>query len=132
MEEGLHNSSCGASNATADQALFTRLTQFLMGLSETFDHLRDQLLVMDPVPTVKKAYSMILRVEKQREVSIEGVETLENLAMHMKVGGRKEHTSRQWQHRTHTDKRNMYCNNCDRPGHSRDTCFKLHGTPDWY
>ncbi|KAL0380276.1 UNVERIFIED_CONTAM: hypothetical protein Sangu_0091900 [Sesamum angustifolium] len=56
--------TCGASKTTADQAVFTRLIQFLMGLSESFDHLRDQLLVMDPVPTVNKAYSMVLRVEK--------------------------------------------------------------------
>ncbi|KAL0293766.1 UNVERIFIED_CONTAM: hypothetical protein Sangu_3231500 [Sesamum angustifolium] len=51
--------TCGASKTTADQAVFTRLIQFLMGLSESFDHLRDQLLVMDPVPTTNKAYSMV-------------------------------------------------------------------------
>ncbi|KAL2252651.1 uncharacterized protein LOC110012417 [Sesamum indicum] len=33
--------TCGAFRAAADQATFTRLTQFLMGLSENFDHLRD-------------------------------------------------------------------------------------------
>ncbi|KAK4384958.1 Retrovirus-related Pol polyprotein from transposon RE1 [Sesamum angolense] len=64
-----------------DQATFTRLIQFLMGLSETFDHLRDQLLVMDPVPTVNKAYSMVLRVEKQREVNVDYTNTMDNAAM---------------------------------------------------
>ncbi|KAL0364470.1 UNVERIFIED_CONTAM: Retrovirus-related Pol polyprotein from transposon RE1 [Sesamum angustifolium] len=73
--------TCGVSKATADQATFTRLIQFLMGLSETFDHLRDQLLVMDPVPTVNKAYSMVLRVEKQREVNVDYTNTMDNAAM---------------------------------------------------
>ncbi|KAL0408068.1 UNVERIFIED_CONTAM: hypothetical protein Sradi_1741200 [Sesamum radiatum] len=95
--------TCGAFKAAADQAVFTRLIQFLMGLSETFDHLHDQLLVMDPVPSVNKAYSMILRVEKQREVNMEGTESVDIAAMQVRTGG-----------------------------HTRDTCFKLHGTPDWY
>ncbi|KAL0337787.1 UNVERIFIED_CONTAM: hypothetical protein Scaly_2053800 [Sesamum calycinum] len=46
--------TCGASKTVVDQAVFTRLIQFLMGLSESFHHLSDQLLVMDPVPTVNK------------------------------------------------------------------------------
>ncbi|KAL0431495.1 UNVERIFIED_CONTAM: Retrovirus-related Pol polyprotein from transposon RE2 [Sesamum radiatum] len=30
------------------------------------------------------------------------------------------------------DKRNHYCDYCEKTGHTRDTCFKIHGTPDWY
>ncbi|KAL0324698.1 UNVERIFIED_CONTAM: Retrovirus-related Pol polyprotein from transposon RE2 [Sesamum calycinum] len=29
-------------------------------------------------------------------------------------------------------RRNQYCDHCERTGHTRETCFKLHGTPDWY
>ncbi|KAL0288541.1 UNVERIFIED_CONTAM: hypothetical protein Scaly_2727500 [Sesamum calycinum] len=36
--------------------------------SNAYDHVRSQVLLMDPLPTVGKAYSMFLRVEKQREV----------------------------------------------------------------
>ncbi|KAK4383954.1 hypothetical protein Sango_3105000 [Sesamum angolense] len=57
----------GASKATADQAIFTPLIQFLMGFSDTFGHLRDQLLVMDPIPINNNAYSMILRVENRKK-----------------------------------------------------------------
>ncbi|KAL0287186.1 UNVERIFIED_CONTAM: hypothetical protein Sradi_7129300 [Sesamum radiatum] len=34
--------------------------------------------------------------------------------------------------RGHTDKKNLVCDHCNKPGHSKDTCFKIHGTPDWY
>ncbi|KAL0416483.1 UNVERIFIED_CONTAM: hypothetical protein Slati_3480200 [Sesamum latifolium] len=30
------------------------------------------------------------------------------------------------------DKKNMKCEHCDRPGHDKSTCSKLHGVPDWY
>ncbi|KAL0299191.1 UNVERIFIED_CONTAM: Retrovirus-related Pol polyprotein from transposon RE1 [Sesamum radiatum] len=124
--------TCGLSKAIVDQAIFTRLIQFLMGLSETFDHLRDQLLVMDPVPTVNKAYSMVLRVEKQREVHMDGADAIDNVAMQVRGGGRREFVPRSVQRKILTDKRSQYCNHCDRSGHTRETCFKLHGTPDWY
>ncbi|KAK4382022.1 Retrovirus-related Pol polyprotein from transposon RE2 [Sesamum angolense] len=67
--------------ATADQATFTKLIQFLMGLSGTFHHFHDQLLVMYPVQTVNKDYSMVLRVEKQREVNVDCTNTMDNAAM---------------------------------------------------
>ncbi|KAL2235899.1 UNVERIFIED_CONTAM: Retrovirus-related Pol polyprotein from transposon RE2 [Sesamum indicum] len=124
--------TCGAFKTAADQATFTRLIQFLMGLSETFDHLRDQLLVMDPIPTVNKAYSMVLRVEKQREVSMEGAESGESMVMQVRRGGRRDYTPKYGQQKAYADKRGMHCSNCDRSEHMRDTCFKLHDTPEWY
>ncbi|KAL0316620.1 UNVERIFIED_CONTAM: Retrovirus-related Pol polyprotein from transposon RE2 [Sesamum radiatum] len=51
--------TCGLSKAISDLALFTQLMQFLMGLGEVFDHVRHQLLVMDLIPSVNRAYSMI-------------------------------------------------------------------------
>ncbi|KAL2247193.1 UNVERIFIED_CONTAM: Retrovirus-related Pol polyprotein from transposon RE1 [Sesamum indicum] len=47
---------------------------------------------MEPLPHVDKAYSMVMRVERQRKVHMESTET----------------------------------------GHAKDTCFKIHGIPDWY
>lgn len=46
-----------------------RLIQFLMGLNDTYDSVRGQVLMMEPLPNVSKAYSMVLRVEKQKEVN---------------------------------------------------------------
>ncbi|KAL0404241.1 UNVERIFIED_CONTAM: hypothetical protein Sradi_2064900 [Sesamum radiatum] len=47
-----------------------QLLQFLMGLNATFDLSRNQILMMDMLPTVTKVYSMILRVEKQMQVNM--------------------------------------------------------------
>ncbi|KAL0309999.1 UNVERIFIED_CONTAM: hypothetical protein Sradi_5942200 [Sesamum radiatum] len=30
------------------------------------------------------------------------------------------------------DKKSQFCSHCDKSGHTRETCFKLHGYPEWY
>lgn len=62
--------SYGAVKSVADLTSFNHLMQFLMGLIDSFDHVRNQILVMDPFLSVNKAYLMILRIEKQREVHV--------------------------------------------------------------
>ena len=54
--------NCGSAKAMSDFASSTRLMQFLMGLNDTYENLRNQILVLDPLPSVHKAYSMALSV----------------------------------------------------------------------
>ncbi|KAL0406467.1 UNVERIFIED_CONTAM: Retrovirus-related Pol polyprotein from transposon RE1 [Sesamum latifolium] len=63
----------------ADKIASTQLMQFLMGLNDPFDSIRSQILVMDPLPSVDKAYSLVLRVESQRQGS-SNIEELNNNA----------------------------------------------------
>lgn len=42
--------------------------QFLIGLNEGFEQARSQILMQDPLPSINKAYSVILKVEAQRKV----------------------------------------------------------------
>ncbi|KAK4383719.1 hypothetical protein Sango_2750200 [Sesamum angolense] len=46
----------------------SQLIQFLMGLSDAYDRIRNQILLVDPLPSIGKAYSAILRVEKKKEI----------------------------------------------------------------
>lgn len=51
------------------QAYYHRISlSFLMGLNDSYDIFRSQILVLDALPLVNMAYSMILRVEKHRAV----------------------------------------------------------------
>ena len=45
-----------------------RLLQFLLGLIESFAVVRGQILMMNPLPPVNKAYALVLQEEKQREI----------------------------------------------------------------
>ncbi|KAL0402249.1 UNVERIFIED_CONTAM: hypothetical protein Slati_4254800 [Sesamum latifolium] len=110
--------TCGASKAAADLASFMQVIQFLMGLGDNFDHVRNQLLVMDPTPNVNRAYSMVLSVEKQREVHLELTETGDATAMHIRGVFKKDE-----RRRGYNDKRSQFCDKCNKSGHSRDTCL---------
>ncbi|CAA0816560.1 Unknown protein, partial [Striga hermonthica] len=64
----------------------TKLIQFLMGLNDSYDHLKNQILLFDPLPSVNKAYSMVLSAERQRSVT-NSLDRMENMAMNVKYEG---------------------------------------------
>ncbi|KAL2226777.1 UNVERIFIED_CONTAM: hypothetical protein Sindi_2036400 [Sesamum indicum] len=98
--------------------------QFLMGLHESFDKEKSQLLMMDPLPDLEKAFSMIFVVEQQRNVQTQ-------IAKVSLRDNKKEGNYRQTQRRrTSIDKRSMLCTHFHKSGHLKETCFKLHGTPE--
>jgi transposase InsO family protein len=53
--------------AQADQQ---KLMQFLMGLNETYSAIRGQILLMNPLPSIRQAYSSVSQEEKQRLLSV--------------------------------------------------------------
>ncbi|KAL0285523.1 UNVERIFIED_CONTAM: hypothetical protein Sangu_2774900 [Sesamum angustifolium] len=81
--------SSGASKALADLNTSNQLMQFLMGLGDAYDHVRRQVLLIDPLPSIGKAYSMFLRVGKQREVQV-GLQ--HDGAMNTKTGSQWQRT----------------------------------------
>lgn len=55
---------CGITKVMSDFDNDDKLIQFLMGLNDCYDHVRNQILILEPLPSVNKAYSMVLRVQK--------------------------------------------------------------------
>lgn len=43
--------------------------QFFMGLSYVFEYIQNQILPLDPLPTVSKAYCLMYLVEGQKHLS---------------------------------------------------------------
>uniref|UniRef100_A0A2C9VYL5 Uncharacterized protein n=1 Tax=Manihot esculenta TaxID=3983 RepID=A0A2C9VYL5_MANES len=107
-----------------------------MGLNEGYEHVKDQILLMDPFSNVNKAYSMALRVEKQREIQNVMVESSETTAVmlaksqnfkrdngtsNLKFGFKKKDFK----------KEERFCTYYS-TGHVRESCFKLVGYSDGY
>ncbi|KAL6328824.1 hypothetical protein AAG906_003841 [Vitis piasezkii] len=106
--------------------------QFLMGLNESYNAIRGQILLMNPLPDVAKAYSSIVQEEKQRSLGATR-ETTENSAM---VVQRAEPMALAVRHGQGSSSRSnpsnrkpLHCSYCDRDHHVRETCWKLNGYP---
>ncbi|XP_021623920.1 uncharacterized protein LOC110623311 [Manihot esculenta] len=124
--ETLPTYTCGASRAIAEITNRNRLMQFLMGLNESFGSVRDQVLGMDPLPTVNKAYSMVVKFESQLEILGVMSDNSESLVLLNKTYTQSQARPRK------PDNKKGHCTFCNMNGHTRDGCFRLIGYPDWF
>lgn len=93
-----------------------------MGLNECYNHIRGQILAMDPLPPVTHSFSLILQEEKQREVG-QGQESLESQMAYSVQSANGGKTKQQ------PKKDTPQCSHSGFFGHTKDKCFKLHGHP---
>ncbi|CAA0823109.1 Unknown protein, partial [Striga hermonthica] len=146
---------CGAGKVFFELDMEMKLMQFLMGLNEVFEPVKNQILLLEPLPTINKAYSMLLKVEKQKGLYA-GMNQFENSAMLVKSsfgrgtgrgqnfgrgnggrnfsgqqfnnGGRGRNIPRL----SKEERAKLLCTHCGYNGHDIQSCFKLNGYPDWF
>ncbi|GMI87315.1 hypothetical protein HRI_002400800 [Hibiscus trionum] len=110
---------CDASQQKLKHVQQQRLFQFLNGLNDTYDAIRSQLLLMQPLPSVNQAYSMVVQEESQR-LYLSGVSPVsDSMAMFSSalVGSNsRRHFSGS-------------CDHCGVKGHKRDQCYRLISFP---
>lgn len=65
---------CNCEALVRNQALEERqkLVQFLMGLNETYTGVRGNIMMMQPAPTIDRAYYLLLQEERQRSIQSVG------------------------------------------------------------
>ncbi|XP_047306290.1 uncharacterized protein LOC124909677 [Impatiens glandulifera] len=109
-----------------------KLLQFLLGLNESYENVKDQILNYDPFPPVHKAFTMVLNIEKKRELNIlyhnshaamNVIETNESSEKVCSMINSKQAAM---------DKNKLLCKHCNMKGHLKEGCFKLVGYPDWW
>ncbi|KAL2228718.1 UNVERIFIED_CONTAM: hypothetical protein Sindi_1851500 [Sesamum indicum] len=111
----------------------TQLMQFLMGVYETFNKEGSQILMLDRLPSVEKAFSMLYTVEQQRAIQTSTKISTNNVAYQLTMKGTKRDDDKYVQKKKFiADKGNFLCKHCRRLGHGKDTYFQLHGIRDWY
>ncbi|XP_077251841.1 uncharacterized protein LOC143891076 [Tasmannia lanceolata] len=104
-----------------------RLMQFLAGLNESYAIVRSHILLMDPLPSVSRAYSLLLQEETQRGLYI-SPQTNENTAFSTRLNVQPI-VERNGQHAPIRYPPTDFCVYCKKHGHSKDQCYKLHGFP---
>ncbi|GKC65058.1 cysteine-rich receptor-like protein kinase 8 [Tanacetum coccineum] len=122
-----------------------RLVQFLMGLDESYSNIRGQILLMQPLPSVVKAYNMVKQEEKQREGLLPKPATSSTFSIHSN-NQRPYHTNNNYQKNSYRPnytqgesstqgemrgsfKKGVIYGNYGKEGHSREQCYKLIGYP---
>ncbi|GJT86700.1 cysteine-rich receptor-like protein kinase 8 [Tanacetum coccineum] len=142
----------GRINGERDQR--KRLIQLLMGLDECYANIRGQILLMSPMPTVAKAYSMIRQEEKQREGflfkytstvlfaqsnytrnSYNNNTRFENsrFGRNYSQGESSSRNNNQGESSRRSNfKKGVICGNCGKEGHTKKECYKIVGYPVGY
>ena len=55
--------------------------QFLMGLNETYSQIRGQVLLLDPLLSINKVYSLLIQDESQRSIAHSARDYVESTAL---------------------------------------------------
>ncbi|XP_058213280.1 uncharacterized protein LOC131325185 isoform X1 [Rhododendron vialii] len=116
-----------------------KLGQFLFGLNESYSTVRGNIMMMQPLPTVKHAYSLLCEEEKQRGL-VEHKSIDQTHAMHVKThphfkqqgaDTQRHADSRPWtsSSKSQGSKKPLLCSYCDGTTHTVERCYYLIGFP---
>ncbi|XP_016558245.2 uncharacterized protein LOC107858017 [Capsicum annuum] len=134
---------CGAKETLYKAEQDRRLIQFLMGLDETYTILRGNIIMMNLLPTVAQAFSLLVQDEQQREVRPSSQLVTESTALNVNFQGNNTNFNTNYASSGRSNGLNYassnrtggirsgrpFCDYCKRPGHTKDKCYKLHGYP---
>ncbi|XP_031478747.1 uncharacterized protein LOC116249687 isoform X1 [Nymphaea colorata] len=124
--------SCGGMKSYSEQIQREHVIQFLMGLNDSYNAVRGQILLLDPLPNVNKVYAMVLQEEKQREARFSGSANGGTAALAVKQSERfKSHDANYGGfYRTKGGRQiRPVCSHCRGIRHIKEKCFKLIGYP---
>jgi len=95
-----------------------------MGLNDSFSNIRGQILLIDPLPSINKVFSLIVQEESQREIFL-GSLTHDTAALMTTAVPMQQNRLV----KPHNQKEKSICSHCNIPGHTVDKCYRLHGYP---
>ncbi|RVW65136.1 hypothetical protein CK203_035784 [Vitis vinifera] len=135
VESALHDFRQGEQSVTQYYNTLTRqiveqkrLFKFFLGLNRELDDVRGRIMGIKPLPSLREAFSEVRREESRKKVMMGSKEqpapTLDASTLAARSfnssGGDRQKRDRPW------------CDYCKKPGHYKETCWKLHGKPaDW-
>ncbi|KAL5747461.1 hypothetical protein ACOSQ2_024758 [Xanthoceras sorbifolium] len=106
-----------------------RIYKFLAGLNVEFDEVRGRIIGRSPLPPIGEVFAKVRREESRRSVmlgksgSSGTVETSALLVLETAANKAEHH------YKKSDEKPRAWCDFCNRPRHTRETCWKLHGKP---
>ncbi|KAG8635457.1 hypothetical protein MANES_16G040701v8 [Manihot esculenta] len=108
---------------------------------DEYDNVKNQVLLQSPLPSINKAYSMVMSVEKQREVQTRNATSTETAVVMMARRGNNNYSDNTSSSRNNNryssyprkeDKKKEYCTKCKIGGHTIEDCFQINGYHGWF
>lgn len=140
---------CGALKSVRTYRDQDYTIRFLKGLNEQYSHVKSQIMMMDPFPSITKAFSMVIQQERQLESPIAtDLDASKSTAVN-NAQANATNTS-QFSNRgrggsfntgrnrgrggggTRTQNNNRICTNCGKTNHTVESCYFIHGFPPGY
>ncbi|XP_021730466.1 uncharacterized protein LOC110697396 [Chenopodium quinoa] len=126
----MKNCSFGILKKVLENDQRNKLMQLLSGLNKQYDLVITNLLSVDTLPTVHKAYYTLQQVEQQNRWS-DAKAVYEMSAFHVaKTFSKPSYTFQKKD--VKKPKSDLFCDYCKKRGHLLDACFVLNGYPDWW
>nr|GEW75068.1 hypothetical protein [Tanacetum cinerariifolium] len=117
----------------------SKLIQFLMKLNDEYESVRSQILAMDPLSTVNKAYYIVQQIKKQRQVTnhvFKPTAFFANMNNKNNSNVRRDNNKGNRNEIKGETKNEIsfkkVCTNCGQEGHMFEQCFERPGYPNWY
>lgn len=133
--------SCRALSPVQDQREQDYVIRFLKGLNEQYAHVRSQIMMINPLPDIGKAFSMALQQERQMNSPLPANDTMALAANSINFGngprGRFQNNNGRGRGRNNNNGGrgqggNKYFTQCKMTDHTVDTCYFKHGFPTGY
>ena len=112
------------------------LMQFLNGLNDAYSQVRTQILMMEPIPSIDKAFSLVIQEERQRSLGFNLDPSVETTALAIKkqsfTHGSSFASNPSKNFKGNAGKGRPICTHCGKLGHIKEKCYKLVGFPPSY
>ncbi|XP_074315329.1 uncharacterized protein LOC141651520 [Silene latifolia] len=113
--------------------LKTQLKNFKQTKDATlYGNIRSQQFQLDPLPTLNRAYNIVLQEERLRSESVPDVSDVSAFAL----SSANDNSAVDWRvmrDKERAHRRPLFCSHCETRGHAVATCFfKTHRFPDWW
>jgi hypothetical protein len=98
-----------------------------MGLNESYSHVQGQILLIDPLPSINKVFSLVVQEERQRLISFSSLSFNQNTTTLLIKAAP---SSRFMPNRSYQNRKDKpICSHCGIPGHIVEKCYRVHGFP---
>ncbi|XP_025651033.1 uncharacterized protein [Arachis hypogaea] len=108
-------------------------TRFLRGLNDQYSTVRSQLMLMNPIPDINSAFSMLTQQERQFSDTHESKVFFNKTNSGLQLSDERNRGRGRGRGRFQAGGRGrgnrIQCTFCDKTGHTVDTCYKKHGLP---